>query len=148
MLRLARTTLLLLLLTFTTLAWAGSDAQSATQPVDQELAQKSVQFKDFAVAKIQQLNRNHALSRERMQVTRLADGSYKGLFHQINEQNMEVKVRRSSSKSVPYVGIISYQEQIFEAQAPTLAQLDRREFDLVQIIPNKHLFSYKKGDWQ
>jgi len=147
MLRFIHITALLLFLAFASLTWAGA-AESAAQPRDQELIDKSAQFEAFATNKVQQLNRNHVLSKKRMQVTRQSDGTYKGLYHQIDEQHMTVKVRRSSSKSIPYVGIISYQEQVFEAQAPSLAQLNNRDFDLVQIIPNKHLFSYKKGRWQ
>ena len=147
MLRFIHISVLLISLAFASLAWAGS-AESPARTTDQELVKKSAQFEDFAVTKVQQLNRNHVLSKEHMQVTRLADGSYKGRYHQIDEQTMAVKVRRSSSKSIPYVGIISYQEQIFEAQAPSRDQLNDKEFDVVQIIPNKHLFSYKKGTWQ
>lgn len=145
--RLTHITALLLLLIFGSLAWAGS-AESSAQTADQELVEKSTQFHDFAANKVQQLNHNHVLSRARMQVTKQPDGSYKGIYHQIDENSMAVKVRRSSSSSIPFVGIISYQEQVFEGHAPTLAQLGNRKFDLVQIIPNKHLFSYKKGNWQ
>jgi len=148
MLHFTRISFLFLLLTLSSFAWAGVEGQTASQLTDQELVEKANQFENFAQGKVQQFNRNHVLSKQRMLVTQLPDGSYKALYHEIDENSLAVKVRRSSSKSIPYVGIISYQEQIFEAEAPTLAQLDDKSFDLVQIIPNKHLFSYKQGDWQ
>jgi hypothetical protein len=121
---------------------------SSETKIDPDLQEKQLQFKRFAVEKIQKLNSNHNLSRARMQVTKQADGTFRGLYHQINEDSFDIKVRRSSSKSVPFVGVLSYQEQVFEAVAASPAQLKNSEFTVVQVIPNKHIFSYCKNCWQ
>lgn len=115
---------------------------------DPDLFAMRTQFQDFASAKVKQLNRNHRWAKSRMQIIKQADGSYVGKYHQIDDQSLAVKVRRSSSKTVPYVGILSYREQILEARAPSAKALAQAKFSVKQIIPNKHLFSYMKGKWQ
>lgn len=122
-------------------------ATAAEQVSDQELVNKQAEFKQFAQTKVKQLNRNHNLSRDRMQVTKQADGSYRAIFHQIDNTSLTVKVRRSQSKTIPYVGVLSYQEQVFEAISASPDNFDPDEFVLAQIIPNKHIFSYRKGTW-
>ncbi|PLX97506.1 MAG: hypothetical protein C0622_12870 [Desulfuromonas sp.] len=114
----------------------------------QELDQMTRRFEHFAVQKVKDLNRLHHLSRSRMQITQQADGAYHGLYHQIDESSLTVNVRRSSSRTVPFVGVLSYRENIFEATAETQKQLKECDFNLVQVVPNRHLFSYSKGHWQ
>jgi len=120
----------------------------AAVPGDKELASKHAEFTTFALKKITELNRNHRLSRSRMQVTKQADGSWRALYHQIDDKTLTAKVRRSQSKSIPYVGVISYQEQVFEARSDSPDQFSDEQFVMVQIIPNRHIFSYKKGAWK
>ena len=38
-------------------------------------------------------------------------------------------------------------EKIFESAASTPEQLNQSLFAIVQVIPNRHIFSYKKGVW-
>ena len=115
---------------------------------DRELASKHAEFTTFAHKKIMELNRNHRLSRSRMQVTRQADGSWLALYHQIDDKTLTAKIRRSQSKSIPYVGVISYQEQVFEARSKSPDQFSDEQFVMVQIIPNRHIFCYNKGAWK
>ena len=114
----------------------------------QALALKHLDFEIFAKSKVQQLNRNHRLSRPRMEVTKRSDGKYQARYHQIDGSSMSVKVRRSQSGSIPYVGIISYKEQVFESIANSVEQLKQGSFAVVQVIPNRHIFSYSKGVWK
>ena len=114
----------------------------------QTLALKRLEFELFAKSKVQQLNRNHIFSRSRMEITKQLDGTYLARYHQIDGSKMGIKVRRSESGTIPYVGIISYQEQVFESTAKTLEQLDQSTFTIVKIIPNRHIFSYQKGIWK
>jgi hypothetical protein len=60
---------------------------------------------------------------------------------------MKVKVRRSQSDSAPYVGIISYREQIFESSASAPEEFENDMFAVVKVIPNRHIFSFRKGVW-
>ncbi|MGK2907862.1 MAG: hypothetical protein ACSLFH_16185, partial [Desulfuromonadales bacterium] len=60
---------------------------------------------------------------------------------------LSVKVRRSQSKSIPFVGVISYTEQVFESSAGAPEQFDKNSFALVEVIPNRHIFSYRNGAW-
>jgi hypothetical protein len=83
-----------------------------------------------------------------MEITKKSDGTYRGRYHKIDDSTMSVKVRRSQSGTIPYVGILSYKEQIFESSAKTRKQLGQSEFAVVQIIPNRHIFSYQKGAWK
>ena len=114
---------------------------------DNELSGKQAEFIQFAKEKIKTLNRNHNLSRSRMQVTKQPDGSWRAMYHQIDDSTMKVKVRRSQSKSIPYVGVLSYQEQVLEAYSKSPKKFDPEAFQVVQIIPNRHIFSYCKGCW-
>lgn len=114
----------------------------------QALALKRLDFEVFAKSKVQQLNRNHKFSRTRMEVTKKPDGTYRARYHQIDDSTLSVKVRRSQSGAIPYVGVLSYKEQIFESSAKTVEQLDQSLFAVVKIIPNRHIFSYQKGAWK
>ncbi len=115
---------------------------------NQALALKRLDFEVFAKEKVKQLNRNHRFSRSRMEVTKVADGKYRARYHKIDDSSMSVKVRSSQSRTIPYVGIISYKEQIFESFAKSREQLGKGDFQVVQIIPNRHIFSYQKGAWK
>jgi len=114
----------------------------------QSLALKRLDFEVFAKSKVQQLNRNHRFSRPRMEITKKSDGSYRARYHQIDDSTMSVKVRRSQSGSIPYVGILSYKEQVFESTANTIEQLSNGFFTVVEVVPNRHIFSYQKGAWK
>jgi len=134
----------------TKISFANIDPADAQKKVleTQALALKRLDFELFAKSKVQQLNRNHRFSRPRMEVTKRSDGKYRARYHQIDDSSMSVKVRRSQSGSIPYVGIISYREQIFESIANSVEQLNQGSFAVVQVIPNRHIFSYSKGVWK
>lgn len=115
---------------------------------NQALALKRLEFEIFAKSKVQQLNRNHILSRSRMKITKQLDGTYLARYHQIDDSSMRVKVRKSQSSVVPYVGVISYREQILESTSDSPEQFDESSFAVVEVIPNRHIFSYQKGVWK
>jgi len=117
-------------------------------PKDKDLARRSADFEIFAKEKIQQLNRNHRYTRSRMEITKQSDGTYRARYHQIDDSSLGVKVRRSQSKSIPFVGVLSYQEQVFESFASSPDQLNKSSFKVVEVIPNRHIFSYQKGTWK
>ena len=98
----------------TQISFADIDPADAQKKVleTQALALKRLDFELFAKSKVQQLNRNHRFSRPRMEVTKRSDGKYRARYHQIDDSSMSVKVRRSQSRSIPYVGIVSYNNQI------------------------------------
>ena len=114
---------------------------------DKDLSRKFSDFENFAKTKVKQLNRNHKFSRSRMQITKQPDGTYRARYHQIDDSTLSVKVRRSQSKSIPFVGVLSYTEQVFESSAKTPKEFDKTSFAVVEIIPNRHIFSYRKGAW-
>jgi hypothetical protein len=116
-------------------------------PEDQELTKKCADFENFAKWKLRQLNSNHRFSRDRMEILKQADGTYRARYHEIDSSSMSVKVRRSQSSSVPFVGILSYREQVFESSSSAPDKFDQGAFAVVEIIPNRHIFSYQKGKW-
>jgi len=116
--------------------------------LDEDLASKHADFSSFAKTKVSTLNRNHRLSKSRMQIIQQPDGSFLARFHSIDNTSLVCKVRRSKSKSIPYVAILSYKEKVFEAVAASRAACRSAEFIPVAVIPNRHIFSYKKGRWQ
>jgi len=116
--------------------------------LDEDMASKHANFSSFAKVTIRSLNRNHRLSKSRMQIVKQPDGTYRARYHSIDSTSMVCKVRRSKSKSIPYVGVLRYKEKIFEAVAKSPEACRRSEFIPVAIIPNRHIFSFKKGAWQ
>lgn len=132
-------------LAMTDTAGLASTQKSANQ--DKKLAEKHADFEDFAHSKVKQLNRNHKFSRSRMLITKQSDGTYLARYHQIDDSSLKVKVMRSKSNSIPFVGIISYKEQVLESSAGAPEDFDKNHFAVVKIIPNRHIFSYQKGTW-
>lgn len=120
----------------------------AAMSADKELAGKHAEFTRFAHNKIKEFNRNHHLSRSRMQITRQPDGSWRALYHEIDDSTLAAQVRRSQSQAIPFVGVLSYQEQVYEANGKAPDQFPAEAFALVRIIPNRHIFSYKQGSWK
>ena len=115
---------------------------------DEQLDNRKSDFFRFAQAKIQDMNRNHAMSRERMRINKEADGSCRAVYHQIDDTSMAYEVSRSQSKSIPFVGVLSYREEVYAASCPTPEQCHQQQFAHVGFIPNRHIFSYSNGTWK
>jgi len=128
-------------------AGAGSSGRASSTD-DQQLDRCKSDFVRFAQAKLQEMNRNHRLSRSRMQIDKTPDGSYRAVYHQIDDASMACEVSRSQSKSIPYVAVLSYKEQIYAASCPTPDACRQGQFASVGIIPNRHIFSYSNGSWK
>lgn len=115
---------------------------------EEQLDARKSDFVRFAQAKLAEMNRNHRLSRSRMQIDKLPDGSCRARYHQIDETTMACEVNRSKSKTIPYVGVLSYREHVYEAACPTPAACKQANFAAVSMIPNRHIFSYANGTWK
>ena len=124
-----------------------SGVVTSSPPADNELLVRLAEFETFAKSKVQQLNQNHKNSQSHMKITQQKDGTYRARYHKIDNSTMKVKVRRSQSDSAPYVGIISYREQIFESSASAPEEFENDMFAVVKVIPNRHIFSFRKGVW-
>ncbi len=124
-----------------------SGVVTSSSPADNELLVRLAEFETFARSKVQQLNQNHKNSQSHMKITQQKDGTYRARYHKIDNATMKVKVRRSQSDSAPYVGIISYREQIFESSASAPEEFENDMFAVVKVIPNRHIFSFRKGVW-
>jgi len=131
-------------------ALAAPAADPATLPayLDEDLIKKHADFTSFAKSKIRSLNQNHNLSRSRMKIERQADGSYRARYHAIDDGSLVCNVRRSSSTTIPFVGVLFYKEKVFEAVASSPDGCRVAEFIPVAVIPNRHIFSFKQGSWQ
>jgi hypothetical protein len=115
---------------------------------DRQLELRKADFLKFAESKLGEMNRNHILSRERMRIQKLANGSYQASFHQIDDDSMSFEVKRSPTKSAPYVAVLSYREQVYSAPCSTPAACRQGDFTPVEMIPNRHIFVYRNGAWQ
>ena len=124
-----------------------SGVVTSSPPADNELLARLAEFETFARSKVRQLNQNHKNSQSHMKITQQKDGTYRARYHKIDNSTMKVKVRRSQSSSAPYVGIISYREQVFESSASAPEEFENDMFAVVQVIPNRHIFSFRKGVW-
>ncbi|MUM77792.1 hypothetical protein GKC30_09115 [Pseudodesulfovibrio sp. F-1] len=132
------------------LAVPAATADPANLPayLDEALIQKHADFTSFAKSKIRSLNQNHNLSRSRMKIERQPDGSYRARYHAIDDGSLVCNVRRSSSNTIPFVGVLFYKEKVFEAVASSPDACRVAEFIPVAVIPNRHIFSFKQGSWQ
>lgn len=124
------------------------DSANLPAYLDEDLVKKHADFSNFAKSKVRSLNQNHNLSRSRMQIELQADGTYRARFHSIDGESLVCKVRRSSSTTIPYVGVLFYKERVFEAVASSPDLCRTAEFIPVAVIPNRHIFSFKQGSWQ
>jgi len=118
-----------------------------TKPQDEKLDRLTADFNRFAQSRIEMMNRNLAVSRERMQIRRETDGSYRAVFHQIDDESLACEVSRSQSRSIPYVAVLSYREQVYAASCTAPAECRQGPFAMVGFIPNRHIFSYSNGTW-
>lgn len=114
---------------------------------DEQLNRRAADFTAFAKMKIQEMNRNLLASREHMQIRRQADGSYRATYHQIDDTSLSCEVSRSRLRTVPYVAVLSYREQIYAASCATSEECVRQQFMPVDFIPNRHIFTYSNGAW-
>lgn len=114
---------------------------------DEQLDLLTAEFARFAREKVGEMNQNLIVSRERMEIRKEADGSYSAVFHKIDDTSMSCEVSRSQSRSVPYVAVLSYKEQVFAASCATPEQCRQGFFNPVGFIPNRHIFSYSNGSW-
>jgi hypothetical protein len=129
----------------------GYDDRTAAVPAgeDRQLAMQQASFMKFAAAKIKEMNRNHIMSRARMQISKGPDGSCRALFHEIDDASLTYEVSRSqSSASIPYVAVLSYKEQVYAASCATPEACRQEQFSPVEEIPNRHIFVYNNGSWQ
>jgi len=127
---------------------ASGNATGSQSGEDAQMEKRKSDFFRFAQTKLQEMNRNHHLSRARMKIDKTPDGSYRAVFHQIDDSSMACEVSRSQSKSIPYVAVLSYKEQVFSASCPTPQACRNGDFTPAGVIPNRHIFSYRNGSWQ
>eukprot|EP00831_Metopus_contortus_P057820 TRINITY_DN50134_c0_g1_i1.p2 TRINITY_DN50134_c0_g1~~TRINITY_DN50134_c0_g1_i1.p2 ORF type:complete len:202 (-),score=35.16 TRINITY_DN50134_c0_g1_i1:332-937(-) len=129
---------------------ATSPVTSKNMPVylDEKLVSKHADFTLFAKSRIHALNRSHRLAKSRMQITRQADGSFLARYHIIDDDTVSCRVSRSNSKTIPYVAVLRFKEVVMEAVAITPEECRQAKFAPVSVIPNRQIFSYKKGTWQ
>jgi hypothetical protein len=115
---------------------------------ERQLESRKADFLAFAGTKLQEMNRNHILSRERMRIEKRSDGKYLASFHQIDDSSMSCQVSRSPTKAAQYVAVLSYKERVYSAACGTPAECRQGNFTPVEVIPNRHIFVYTNGGWQ
>ncbi|WP_319583202.1 hypothetical protein [uncultured Pseudodesulfovibrio sp.] len=116
--------------------------------LDEGLVTKNADFSKFARVRAKSLDRNHRMARTRMQIIKQDDGSFLARYHAIDMDSIVTKVSRSSSKTVPFVGVMRFCELVMEATAESPAACKKAKFSPVTVIPNRQIFSFRKGAWQ
>jgi hypothetical protein len=123
----------------------------STKPLtaeERQLESRKADFLKFAEVKLQEMNRNHILSRERMRIEKRSDGGYRASYHQLDDTSMSCQVSRSPTKAAQYVAVLSYKERVYSAACGTPAECRQGNFTPVEVIPNRHIFVYTNGVWQ
>lgn len=127
---------------------AAFSAASPPTGEDRQLTAQKDDFMKFASVKIREMNSKHILSRARMKIEKGSDGLYRACFHQIDDTTLSCQVNPSQSRSIPYVAVLSYKEQIYAASCATPEECRQGQFKVVDEIPNRHIFVLKNGFWQ
>ncbi|GEM_PF-5151010 len=115
---------------------------------ERQLEQRKADFLKFAQGKVVEMNRNHILSRERMQIQKRPEGGYKASYHQLDDSSMSCQVSRSPTKTAQYVAVLSYKERVYTAACGTPVECRQASFSPSEVIPNRHIFVYTNGTWQ
>ena len=151
----------LLVLAFALPAFAGDapgpDAQielaHADQPqptvlteLQKEQARIHAEFARFAQTWVAMLNRNHRFSRSRMKVEHL-DGGYVAHYNLMDGDTIICQIRPTSSKSVPYLGILKYKERRYERTADSATECMDGDFRQISIVAHTEIFNYQNGRW-
>lgn len=122
-------------------------APPAAAQKDAELSVMQAAFTKFAQSKLVEMSESQAMARHRMHIVE-ENGQYLGTYHVFDPETLLCIVRRSRSKSIPFVGTMRYQVKVMQARADSMEAIDDASFSLVKIEPNTQIFSYRKGCWQ
>lgn len=115
---------------------------------ERQLELRKADFLKFAQVKVVEMNRNHVLSRERMQIQKRPDGGFKASYHQVDDSSLSCQVSRSPTKAAQYVAVLSYKERIYTAACGSPAECRQASFSPSEVIPNRHIFVFNNGVWQ
>ena len=115
---------------------------------DRQLEAQRSGFIEFARSRVNEINKNHILSRDRMQIKKGSDGLYRALFHEVDDQSLSIQLSRSTSRGIPYVAVLSYKELVYTATCATPEACRQGPFQPTEVIPNRHIFVYNGGSWQ
>ena len=115
---------------------------------ERQLELRKADFLKFAQVKVVEMNRNHILSRDRMQIQKRPDGGFKASYHQVDDSSLSCQVSRSPTKAAQYVAVLSYKERVYTAACGSPAECRQASFSPSEVIPNRHIFVFKNGVWQ
>jgi hypothetical protein len=127
----------------------GKAQGEALQPrVKDELVKMHAHFKRFAKKRIASLNRNHLHSRSRMKVEQMPNGHWRARYHEYATNTERCRVRKKSSKQVPYTGTMILEERVYESVAETRTECRTGDFSVVERKPNYVIFRFQNGSWK
>lgn len=127
----------------------GKAQGKALQPrVKDELVKMHAHFRRFAKQRIASLNRNHLHSRSRMKVEQLPTGEWRARYHEYATNTERCRVRKKSSKQVPYTGTMILEERVYESVAETRSECRAGDFNVVERKPNYVIFRFQNGSWK
>lgn len=116
--------------------------------IDEDLASKHAHFTRFAKGKLKAFDRNHTMSKQRMQITRMPNGMFQARYKAVDHSSMICTVKRSKSKVSPYVGVVRFYEFTYEAVGLSRKAVRSADFRPVKKKRNRHIFSFVSGRWQ
>lgn len=104
------------------------------------------QFGRFARTWVHRLSENFEGKKENPVILK-RDGQYVAQFITIDDGSLSTRVDKTSSSDAPYIGIMTYDEYLYESNGenPQIAQ--RGSFRIVKKTRITEIFLFRKGHW-
>lgn len=107
----------------------------------------TTRFEKFAGFWVEKISRNLRFTRSKMNI-RQESGVWVASFVSVPKTNLSMKVKPSPSGICPYVGILRYREEIFEARGDSRESVAQGPFRQVKTRRVTEIFRFDKGRWK
>lgn len=106
----------------------------------------ALQFESFAKNWVQRVQRNLRNRASKMQLRHDA-GEWVASYTEVQDASLETKVKPSSSRVCPYIGVLRYHEYHYEARGASEDAVRNGPFTPVKRVRVTEIFRYDTGRW-
>jgi hypothetical protein len=104
-------------------------------------------FSEFARGWVDTCRRNFPANVSRREV-RNEEGGVVIRFTCIDDGSVNWRIKPTSSKDTPYVGILTYHRTNLESRGRSRAEAESNGFSATRVVKVTEIFRYSKGAWQ
>lgn len=126
-----------------------ASANNDLSPLEKELAKVHEEFSRFAHSFVRKLNQNDLTGKNRIQVTRRADGKFRATYTEVDPTSIICQVKKTSTPVVPYLGILKYKKKTWESIGDTAQSAKTGKFVSTssKATTEYHNYNAKKHRW-